>query len=98
MVTSVKAVAPNSPVSASVWIRHEIAIQTDPTQTKIRDSTAVGQRGRSHNADIAQQHTATTTASTVPTGPCGPVGLQISVREMTLIPNMTSATRRQVVC
>ena len=30
--------------------------------------------------------------------PCGPVGLQISVTEMALIANMTSATSRHVVC
>lgn len=73
-------------------------MQIDPTQTQSRDWTAVGQRRRSHNADIAQQHTATPTASATPTRPRGPVGLQINVSEIALIPSMTTATNRHVVC
>jgi hypothetical protein len=96
--TKVNAVAPKSPASGSDWIRHEIATHADPRQTHNRDSNALGQRERSHNADIAQQHTATTTARTSLRVPCGPVGLQISVTEMALNPNMTSATRRHVDC
>jgi hypothetical protein len=46
---------------------------------------------------IAQQHAATTTASSWLGLPCGPVGLQISVTETALNPNMTSAMTRQVI-
>ena len=98
MATSVNAVGPKSPVSASAWIRHDTAMQTAPAQTQNRDSTTVGQRDRNHNADMPQQQTATATANISLTRPCGPVGLQINVIEMALIPISPSATRRQVVC
>src|SRR5258708_7770506 len=97
MQTSVNAVAPNSPDNGSVWIRHEIATQTDPRQTQMRDARALGQRPLSHIAVIPQQHTATAIARIWSRSPCGPVGLQISSTETALIPNMTSATTRQVV-
>ena len=96
MQTSVNVVAPNSPVSGSAWIRHEMAMHNDPRQTQIRDSRALGQRPLSHKTVIPQQHTATTTARIWLRKPCGPVGLQINAMEMAPIPNMTSATTRQV--
>jgi hypothetical protein len=63
----------------------------------MRDWTAVGQRERSHIADIAQQHSDTTTANVTLTRPCGPVGLQISIKEMAPNPKITNATSRHVV-
>jgi hypothetical protein len=74
-----------------------VATQTDPRHTQNRDWRAVGQRERSHKMLIAQQHAATPTASSWLGLPCGPVGLQISVIETVLIPNMTSAMTRQVI-
>ena len=73
-------------------------MQTAPTHTQRRDSMTVGHRPRNHIAANPQQHTATATARIWLTRPCGPVGLQIIVREMALIPSITSATSRHVVC
>src|SRR3954453_23386222 len=97
MQTRVNAVAPNSPASGTAWIRHETATHSDPRHTHIGDSRALGQRPLSHITVIPQQHAATATARTWLRRPCGPVGLQINVIEITLKPNMTSAINRQVV-
>ena len=74
-----------------------MAMHTDPAQTQNRDSITVGHRERSHNTASVELLTATATATTWLTVPLGPVGLQIKMREMALIPRMTSATRRHVV-
>ena len=72
-------------------------MQTDPRATQMRDSRAVGQRCRSHSDPRPQQHTVTAIARIWFRVPCGPIGLQISVTEMALNPNIISAITRQVV-
>ena len=71
-------------------------MQTDPTATNARDSLTLGHRCRNHSAPMTQQHTVTAIARVRFSVPCGPIGLHISIIEMTLNPRIASATTRQV--